>query len=192
MFELIQGLNHWQICALATWLLLQGAVFAIAPEEVVILSMGVLWGEGKINLVEGLISIYLGLLPANNAMVFVSSRFSGLKFFQKPAVLSAVEMFKKRGRWVIFMTRFTPFVRAPVYAAVGLSGIPQSVFFILDGSAALIQVPALMCLGSYIGQKTGSITAAYKLIGFTALGVAGSVLVFVLIRDRLKIGKSAA
>lgn len=186
IFNLIQGLSHWQICGLATWLLLQGAVVAVAPEEVIVLSLGVLWGQGKIGFIEALLSILLGLLPANNAMVFVASRFSKFKFFQKPAVLNAVSMFKKRGRWVIFATRFTPFVRAPIYAAVGLSRIPQFVFFAIDGVAALIQVPALLCLGNYIGQKTGSITAAYKLIGGVSLSVAGVALVIFLIRNQVR------
>jgi len=185
MSELLAGLNHWQICGLAAWLLLQGAVVTVAPEEVVMLTMGVLWGQGKINLIEGLISIWVGLLPANNAMVYIAGRFSGLKFFQKPAVHRAVEMFKKRGRWVIFMTRFTPFVRAPIYAAVGISKIPQRVFFMLDSTAALFQVPLLMCLGNYIGQKTGSITAAYKVIGIAALSIAGVALIFTLIRAQV-------
>lgn len=186
MFDLIQGLNHWQICALASWLLLQGAVVAVAPEEVIMLSLGVLWGQGKIGFTEGLACVYLGLLPANNAMVYAASHFSKLKFFQKPAVLKAVTLFQRRGRWVIFVTRFTPFVRAPIYAAVGLSRIPQLVFFAIDSSAALIQVPLLLILGNYIGQKTGSITAAYKLIGGVSLSIAGAVLLFFLVREQYR------
>jgi membrane protein DedA with SNARE-associated domain len=50
MIEFINELNHWQIDCLATGLLLQGAIFGLIPEEIIMMTMGVLWSQGKIFL----------------------------------------------------------------------------------------------------------------------------------------------
>lgn len=176
MLELITGLSHWQICGLATWLLLQGTVVAVVPEEVIFLSLGVLCSQGKVAFPEALVSALAGLLPANSAMVFIASRFSQKKLVQKKSVQRALGLIKKRGPWVVFVTRFTPFLRAPVYISAGLSGMGVPRFFKIDIMAACIQVPALICLGIWIGEKTGSIMAAYKVIGIGALSLAAVAL----------------
>lgn len=180
--QLIAGLNHWQIDGVVLWLLLQGAIFTIVPEEVVVLSMGVLIGKGRVGFFEGFLAIELGLLPANLVIVFIASRFGQWKFFQRESIRRALETFKKKGKWIIFGTRFTPFVRGPVYASAGLSGVRLIDFFRFDASASLIQVPALMTAGYWIGLRAGSIMDAYKTIGTAALIIVSSVLLFALAR----------
>jgi membrane protein DedA with SNARE-associated domain len=189
--HLIAGLNHWQIDGVVTWLLLQGAIFTVVPEEVVVLSIGVLVGRGRVNPIEGFLAVELGLLPANLVIVFIASRFGDWKFFQREAIRRALDTFKKKGKWIIFGTRFTPLFRGPVYASAGLSGVRLIDFFKLDASASLIQVPLLMTAGYWVGLHSGSIVDAYRTIGTAALIIASAALLFALTR-KLIVGLRAS
>jgi membrane protein DedA with SNARE-associated domain len=177
--HLIAGLNHWQIDGVVTWLLLQGALFTVVPEEVILMSLGVLIAKDRVGVFEGFFAVELGLLTANLFMVFLASRFGQLQIFQKDSVKRALELFKRKGNWIIFGTRFTPFIRMPIYASAGLSGVTLFEFFKIDATASLIQVPLLMSVGFWIGTRSGSIMAAYRAIGqFALVVVACGVLAF--------------
>lgn len=184
MLDLIHDLSHWQICGLVIWLLLQGTVLAVAPEEIIFLSLGVLWSQGRVGFAEALTAALLGLLPANAGMVFVAGRFRRNSLVQKASVQRALELVRAKGRWMIFITRFTPLVRAPVYASVGLSGMSVLSFFKVDAPAALIQVPLLILAGAWIEETTGSIESAYKVIGIGAATVAVIIVSVFWVREK--------
>ncbi|MDR3607538.1 MAG: VTT domain-containing protein [Oligoflexia bacterium] len=171
----LAGLTEWQIYAVAIGLLLQGVVVAVAPEEVVLMSLGVLWSQNRIHFLRGLTAAALGLLSANLIIVFVAGRFSHLSIFRKPAVHKRLEKFRKRGKWIVFLTRFTPFIRGPVYYAAGISGMSPAQFFKIDALAFCIHGPLIFLIGAAIGLHTGSITEAYKYIAIGALSVAVAI-----------------
>lgn len=163
MLARLSTLTHWQIDALVTGLLLQGAVFATIPEEIVILSLGVLWGRGQVSYAEAMLAVQIGVLPANLAMVFygrwIGAGFSGLKkrgwilrLFPHERAQAHVERLKESAHWVIFTTRLTPLVRGPVYFAAGASGIRPIDFFRWDILASCLQIPLLLCLGRWMGR----------------------------------------
>jgi membrane protein DedA with SNARE-associated domain len=168
ILESFAHLTHFQICALATYLLLQGTVFAIAPEEVIFMSMGVLWSQGRVGLFEALLACFAGLLPANSLMVYVAGRFKRNSLIQKATVQRALALVKAKGKLMIVITRFTPLFR----------------FFVIDALSSLIQVPMLLLIGAWIERKTGSITDAYKVIAAIALTAAATVVITYLITER--------
>lgn len=192
MFELIQGLSEWQIYGIVFWLLLQGMVVSVLPEEVIILSLGVLISQNRVRLPFSFIAVELGLLTANSMLVFVAGRFSERRIFKKASIQNALTSFRTRGNRVIFIARFTPLIRGPIYAAIGLSGMRVRDFFKIDATASLFQVPALLALGAYIGDKTGSIEKAYKVIGICALGVVALMLLSIAVKAWIKKKSSRA
>jgi membrane protein DedA with SNARE-associated domain len=160
MLELLSGLNHWQIDLIVVTILWQGAVFTLFPEEVILTTLGILWGRGQLGFFEAMVVAQLGLLPANAAMVTVCQKL-GRKLFQvrpfswflKPeAVESASKYLRRYGDVMILATRFTPLIRGPMYASIGLSGFPIRRFMLLDALASCVQVPLLL----WIGAKAGS------------------------------------
>ncbi|MBI2712447.1 MAG: DedA family protein [Bdellovibrio sp.] len=179
------NLEHYQIAALASYLLYQGCYIGIIPEELIIATLGLLWSEGKIGFLEALVAVWVGLLSANATTVFFGSYFGPRILKIRPFcwVLSqeAVDDYlwelKKYGNWIIFLTRFTPVVRGPVYMAAGLSQMGMWRFFRTDALASCIQVPALLLLGRYFGRTSASMMDGYK-----SLGIAmGGLLVFGLV-----------
>ena len=184
--QLISGLSEWQIYGLVIALLLQGIVIAVAPEEVILMSLGVLWTQGKVRMPFAFASAAIGLLAANAIIVFVTGRFSHLKIFQKKAVHRTLEKFRKRGRWIVFVTRFTPFIRGPVYYAAGISGMKVREFFPIDAAAFCIHAPLIFFIGAWIGIRTGSITEAYKVIITTAVSTAVAIAIAAFVREKMR------
>jgi membrane protein DedA with SNARE-associated domain len=174
--RLLAGLSEMQIYTLVVGLLLQGIIVAIAPEEVVIMSLGVLWSQNRVHFFPSIAAIATGLLTANLIIVWVAGRFSHLAIFQKKSVHAALEKFKARGKWIVFITRFTPFIRGPVYYAAGISGMRVRDFFQIDAAAFCVQCPLVFMIGATIGLHTGSITDAYRIIAISALSVAALIL----------------
>jgi membrane protein DedA with SNARE-associated domain len=184
--RLVAGLSERQIYALVVGLLLQGIAVAIAPEEVIIMSLGVLRSQNRVHFWPSIASIALGLLSANAIIVFVAGKFSHLSIFQKKSVHAALVKFRGRGKWIVFATRFTPFIRGPVYYAAGISGMRVRDFFRIDALAFCIQCPLVFLIGETIGVHTGSITEAYKMIVTGALSLAALIAAGAFVRSRLK------
>jgi len=162
MIELINGLNHWQIDFLATGLLLQGAILPLIPEEIIILTMGLLWSQGKITFPEAFVFIQLGLLPANLGVVLIGKHFGKQFFIKKRGIQFAQKFFLKFGGQAIFLTRFTPLIRAPMYLVVGFSQYPALSFLRFDAWASCFQIPLLLLTGRWIETQSKSIIGAYK------------------------------
>lgn len=154
----IDALNHLssvQILASSTFLLLQGMVLSVFPEESIMLALGAFWGKGKVEFWHAFLAIQLGLLPANLGLVFIGKTFGvkclGIVPFKwlnsSGAVDRALQSVRKNSSLTIALTRFTPFVRGPVYFAVGLSGQKLSHFFRIDLVASLVQISILLAIG---------------------------------------------
>lgn len=185
----ISDLSQWHIGLAATWLLLQGCVVPSVPEEIVISTVGMLMGQGRIAPPLALGAILAGLLPANSAAFFMGSLartrmahpgFLG-RSLSSPRVAAATATLRRHGALLVLVTRFTPFIRGPVYLAAGLSGLEVRRFFVLDASAALIQVPLLLWAGSRLG--TGATMAeAWQRIGWLSGGLVLAAVTVAVVR----------
>lgn len=191
MLEILKGLNHWQIDLLATGLLLQGAIFAVFPEEIIILTLGLLWGQGKVNFWEALLFTQLGLLPANAAMVLIGKKLGSRSFIRKKGVQAALKSLERYGAWLILITRFTPLIRGPVYLAVGCSRFPFLSFVRIDAWASCIQISLLLLLGRRLGVRSGSLQAAYEKVGFYSTTVMISMLLTFAWRELRRQGQAS-
>ncbi len=157
----LMSLSSWQIAGTAILLLWQGAVFAALPEEIILLSLGALWGAGRIPFWVALFAAQIGLIPANAFTMGLAHKLGDrivtvapFKWFLKPAALEkARALVARHGERIVFVTRFTPTVRAPVYVAVGLSKIHPLNFIRTDWAASFIQIPALLCAGRWLVLK---------------------------------------
>ena len=174
----IADLPQWQVALAATWILLQGCVLPSLPEEIVIVSMGMLVAQGRIDAPLALAAVLAGLLPANSTAVF----FGGLarkrlgrggalgRTFSSPWVAAAAAALRRHGPIVVLVTRVTPLVRGPVYLAAGLSGLGVGRFFLLDAAAACVQVPLLLWIGSRLGAGATA-AQAWSRIGWLSAGL---------------------
>jgi membrane-associated protein len=156
--ERLNGLSSWEIYLLVAALLLQGAVFTVFPEEVIILALGTLWAAGRVDPLGSLLTVQLGLLPANAAL-FLAGKHIGLPLLDRAPfcwllkrghVDRASERVRRHGPGIVALTRFTPLVRGPIYFACGVSGMSLARFVAADAAASLAHIPLLLLIGNQL------------------------------------------
>ncbi|MCC6414546.1 MAG: DedA family protein [Opitutaceae bacterium] len=158
-------LEHFQGSALSLWgpfiiLLLCGLGLPV-PEDIILIAAGVL---GQIDghtwvFVSGV--MYAGVL-AGDTMIFFAGRFFGSRLLAmswtrrmfSPAKQAKVEeFFQRRGTAGLFIGRFLPGLRAPIFFTAGSMKVPFLKFLLLDGTAALISVPFFVWLGHWLWNR---------------------------------------
>lgn len=180
----LSDLQHWEIAALASYLLLQGFAVTVFPEEVIITTLGLLWSQNRIGFFEALVAVWVGLLPANSLAVFIGGKLGPKLLNMRPfiwvlnpvAITESLARLRRHGTWIVFLTRFIPLIRGPVYWSAGLSQMRVIDFFRADFLASCIQVPALLFLGSMIGKNSGNLIEGYQRIGMLMLIMIVGVL----------------
>lgn len=131
------------------------------PEDVTLVAGGVIAGLGYADVrhmvAVGLIGVLLG-----DGIIFTLGRVFGDRITRVPLLhhvltperfAQAQDKFAKYGKWVMFVARFLPGLRTPVFFTAGMTRrVSFSTWFLMDGFAALISVPLWVYLG-YFGAK---------------------------------------
>ena len=128
------------------------------PEDVTLVTGGVMVGLGNADLKLMIVVSLLGVLMGDGAM-FAAGRIWGPRILQLRSVARVMtprryarvqEKFDKYGNWVLFVARFLPGLRMPIYITAGISHkVSYWRFFAMDGLAASLSVPVWVCLGAY-------------------------------------------
>src|SRR6185295_9314727 len=153
--------------------------------------------QGRVGWFEALVACQTGVLIANAAMMgagkLIGSRLALIppfRWFMSQASLErALELVDRNGWKILFVTRFTPVVRGPVYLAAGLSKLPLKQSIAVDAAASCIQVPLLLAAGYYAFES------ALALLRETRIPIAiagGATLAFILVRQARRRGREAA
>lgn len=166
------------------------------PEDVTLVTGGVIAGLGYAD-VNTMFAVGMAGVIIGDGLVFTIGRFKGLSVMQLKPVQriitperfhSAQEAFQKYGRWVMFVARFLPGLRTPVFFTAGMSKrVSYGTWFLMDGVAALISVPVWVYLG-YFGARNFEwmfkILHRFQYGIFALLAVGGVVLGVVWWRKR--------
>ncbi len=128
------------------------------PEDVTLVSGGVISGLGFTNVHIMLVVSMIGVLAGDSTMYWLG-RIYGKKILRfrliKPLVrggrLSSVrKMFDKYGNRLLFTARFLPGLRAVVYLVSGITNrVNYARFVFVDFCAAIISVPIWVYLGDF-------------------------------------------
>ena len=143
---------------LAFVLLLAGGLALPIPEDVVLVSAGIVAGLGHAGLADMLVITFLGVLLGDVAMYAIGwhwgDRIRQWRFFdrlvsaEREAGIRAA--FARRGIWFVFAARFLWGIRVAVYLVAGMSRqITPARFLLADGLAVLLTVPVKVVLGFY-------------------------------------------
>ncbi len=159
------------------------------PEDISLVAGGVISALGNTNehimFGVGMAGVLIG-----DAVVFTAGLTFGEKILQNKFVARIItpdryemvqKQFEKYGKWVVFMARFMPGLRTPIFLTAGVSKrISFLRFFITDFLAAIISVPVWVYLGFYgasnfeqlkIWIKQGQITV-FLLVAIVILALA--------------------
>ncbi|URL02763.1 DedA family protein [Avibacterium sp. 20-126] len=128
------------------------------PEDVTLVSGGVISGLGYTNPHIMLVVSILGVLLGDSTMYWLG-RLYGVKILRfrpirKILTLKRLQMvraqFDKYGNRVLFTARFLPGLRAPIYMVSGITRRVSFIRFVLiDFFAAIISVPIWVYLGHF-------------------------------------------
>ncbi|SMC19474.1 membrane protein DedA, SNARE-associated domain [Andreprevotia lacus DSM 23236] len=132
------------------------------PEDITLVAGGIIAGLGFAN-VHWMFAVGMaGVLVGDTFMFFAGHhwgegvlRWRWVARLLTPARYAAVQdKFCRYGNRVLFVARFLPGLRSPIFLTAGMSKkIPYWRFLALDGAAALISVPVWVYLGYYGAYK---------------------------------------
>lgn len=163
MFETL--LKYFQDSPLSLWgpffvLLLCGLGLPI-PEDVVLVAAGALGETDGRSWIEVSVVMYAGVM-LGDSMIFLSGHYFGARlrgsrwfqrYFSAKKQAKVEDLFDRYHSWVLFVGRFLPGLRAPIFFTAGSTRVRFWKFFFFDGLAALISVPFFVWLGHWLWSK---------------------------------------
>ena len=159
--NLITFFTNYGYAAVFSVLLLCGFGLPI-PEDVTLVAGGVIAGIGAANVHLMFLVSMVGVLMGDSAMFFLGRLLGeramkttlAKKVLPEARYLKVQELFERYGRWVLFVGRFMPGLRAAIFLTAGISRkVTFLRFFLTDGLAALISVPIWVYLGYFGGMN---------------------------------------
>ncbi|MFC4726622.1 DedA family protein [Coralloluteibacterium thermophilus] len=185
---------------LAVFLILLACGFGVPiPEDITLVAGGIISGLGYANVHVMFGVCMAGVLIGDSTMFLVGRHFGvrALRWRWINWLLTAQryaqvqEKFEKYGNRLLFIARFLPGLRSPIFLTAGMTRrVSYLRFLALDGFAAIISVPIWVYLG-YYGADNHEWLLKWMHRGqtglFVVLGVlALVVLVWWLMRRRLR------
>lgn len=168
-------------------------VFPPIPSEVILLGAGALVEQGKMDaivlwiiatagtVVGNLFWYWLGSRWSEETLKRVIDRWGRILTFEWDEFLSARNMFRKYGDWIVFLLRFSPILRTIVSLPAGLARMSMWRFVLFTFLGSLIW-NGLLILG---GQALAGLIeeyetlAGYAIVALVLAGVAIYVYRFV-------------
>ena len=131
------------------------------PEDIVLITGGILASRGVCDLYFTIVITLFGVL-VGDGIIFFLGRHQGdrikktwpfSKILNPKTEDRAKNFFAKYGDKVIFMARFMPGLRMPIFLSAGAYQVKPWKFLLLDGFAALISVPVWVHVGFVFGTN---------------------------------------
>jgi membrane protein DedA with SNARE-associated domain len=186
-------LEHFQGTPLSLWgpffLLLLCGLGLPLPEDIVLIAAGMLGVIDGHSWIKVSVFMYAGVL-AGDSIIFGAGRRFGVgllkaawfqRFLPASKQVKVVEFYDKHGAKGLFIARFLPGLRAPIFFSAGSLRVSYLKFLFYDGLAALISVPVFVWLGHWLWlkfaddfsamERTLSRTHTYTLWGTVAIVV---------------------
>ncbi len=128
------------------------------PEDIALVTGGVIAGLGFAN-EHGMVVVGLAGVLIGDGVTFAFGRVYGDRVTRLPLIrrvltpvriAQAKDKFSTYGRWVMFVARFLPGMRTPVFFTAGMSHcVSYRKWLLMDGAAAVLSVPVWVYLGYY-------------------------------------------
>lgn len=170
------------------------------PEDVALIAGGVICGlslstsyvlDVHVMVLISLVGVILGdttMFVLGQRLGPRVTRVPGLKHIITPGTYAKIqEKAHRYGDKVLFVARFLPGLRAPIFVTAGISHkVPLWKFLLLDGSAALISVPVWVYLGYFFAYDIDEVIDKIRRFEFLILGALVLAIVFVITYKMIK------
>jgi membrane protein DedA with SNARE-associated domain len=140
------------------------------PEDVPLLVTGLQLAEGRFSWAPALLTAFAGCLT-RDTLAWLVGRQLGARLLDAPwarRVLPvgkldrAREMIAERGNVAVLAGRFMIGFRVPMFLTAGASGVPLASFLAWDLLGMVVAVPAIVCVGYFVGPP--ALTVAMDLL----------------------------
>jgi pimeloyl-ACP methyl ester carboxylesterase/membrane protein DedA with SNARE-associated domain len=165
------------------------ALATLVSEDLTCIGTGIMVARGSIGFLPGTIACFVGIVMGD-VIFFALGRLLGRPVLERPplswivrakSLNGAVAWFKDRGAVLVFITRFLPGLRVPVYVAAGVLHTGAWTFVGWFFLAALAWTPTVVWLSARFGQQMVAWLRHTEGMTWPALLIAGTV-VFLIVR----------
>lgn len=148
---------------IAVFLVLIACGFGVPiPEDITLVAGGVICGlAASLDVHVMVIVSLLGVILGDGTM-FMLGKLLGprvkkvpvlRRVFTEKSYKKMQEKVHRYGSWILFVARFLPGLRAPIFVTAGISRrVSYFRFLVMDGGAALISVPVWVYAGYYFAH----------------------------------------
>ncbi len=166
------------------------------PEDLALVAGGIICGLSKdldysIN-VNYMVAIALAGVIIGDGIMFTLGRYLGPRVTRLPGLKHIItpqnyakiqEKSHKHGNKILFVARFLPGLRAPIFIISGMSHkVSLFKFILMDGAAALISVPIWVYMGYYFAYDIDDVIEyVRKGEAFILSGIALAIVVFIFV-----------
>ncbi len=169
----------------AVFLILLACGFGLPiPEDVTLVAAGVISGLGYTD-VHTMVFVAMAGVLLGDGVMFTLGHIFGRRILKVHLVRKIITperyaqvqaKFEKYGPWVVFMGRFMPGLRSPIFIVTGVSRkVSYLKFFAIDGLAALISVPLWIYIGKFGANNLDVLLKTVK--KFQVGAVSGAVFI---------------
>jgi membrane protein DedA with SNARE-associated domain len=187
----LSQLDGWTAYSAIVGLLLICGLGVPLPEDITLVTAGILSALGSITVWGAIAAGFLGVM-AGDAFLYTVGRIYGRKAFELPLIRTiltprrvalAERKIVRNSHFICFTARFLPGLRSPVFLMAGIMGVRPFVFYGLDGLAALISVPLWIFIGHWVGEN---IDLAFKVVERVQLSLGFAVFALIAIYYSLR------
>jgi len=158
------------------------------PEDIILLSAGILASHGIVHLHHAHLVCFAGVIIGDGIIYTLGlklgpqlkSRAPFKKILTPERDAKVTEVFRKYGTKVIFMARFMPGLRMPIFLTAGMFHVKWWVFIGLDGFAALISVPVWVYLGFFFGENLEQLEKTTRRFQIGIYSILATVIVVLI------------
>lgn len=189
IITLFQSLGTFEAYGLILGVLFACGLGLPIPEDITLISAGIISAAGTISIEGALIAGMVGVLVGDSLLFYLGRHFGRRVFtwpifrslFSENRIVVAEEKIRKHGRLICFAARFMPGLRAPIYLTAGTMGVRPIVFLLTDGFAALISVPVWIFLGNWFGTNIEYVLKLAKKINSVILVVLALTIISLVV-----------
>ncbi len=197
MVSVADLIEHFSYLAILVMLVVAGLGMPF-PEELVLLSSGLLASHGTLTFWKALASCYLGVVLGDSLIYLVGSRL-GIRVFEHPffkrlftprLVAFLERHFRRHGVLTVIAARHLAGVRAPTFLVAGMTGLRFWKFALADSLSAMVTVPLSVWIGFHFGSQLPRVLGVLKRVhhatALILLAIAVVVAAVVLARRRAR------
>lgn len=140
------------------------------PEDITLIAAGYLAYSGNAHLVPMILVGILGVLLGDSLIFFLGAKYGRRltkkwlfsKLLPEDRLELVRKQFHRRGDKILFVARFMPGLRAPVFFSAGTLHVPYRRFLIYNGGAAMLSVPLIVWASFHFGDELDAVVKIVK------------------------------